>query len=171
MAVVSSLRRGVLTTKNVVQTQVRNGGYSAAIRPSRWTYDKFKDDLHFYFMLGAIPCGLGVLVANIMGGNTELRAIPEDYTPKEWEHFRNPITRFIVKHFKVGYQELYEVSLHNNWETSKVVEMKQLKAEVKRQMALQGDYKGWYHRSDLAKFARQRQAMIDRKSTRLNSSH
>lgn len=46
-----------------------------------------------------------------------------------------------MKHFKVGYQELYEVSLHNNWETSKVVEMKQLKAEVKRQMALQGDYK------------------------------
>ena len=43
-------------------------------------------------MLGASPCGLGVLVANIMG-NTELRAIPEDYTPKEWEHFRNPITR------------------------------------------------------------------------------
>ena len=49
--------------------------------------------------------------------------------------------RFIVKHFKTGYQELYEVSLHNNWETAKVVEMKQLKAEVKRQMALQGDYK------------------------------
>lgn len=46
-------------------------------------------------MLGAIPCGLGVLVANIMGGNTELRAIPEDYTPKEWEHFRNPITRSV----------------------------------------------------------------------------
>jgi len=51
------------------------------------------------------------------------------------------------------------VSLHNNWETSKVVEMKQLKAEVKRQMALKGDYKGWYHRADLARFARQRRAM------------
>ena len=88
----------------------------------------------------------------------------------------------------MGYQELYEVSLHNNWETAKVVEMKQLKAEVKRQMALQGDYKvrdwsvvdntdswlvnitllsadvsilqGWYHRADLAKFARQRRAMM-----------
>ena len=46
-----------------------------------------------------------------------------------------------MKHLKVGYQELYEVSLHNNWETAKVVEMKQLKAEVKRQMALEGDYK------------------------------
>ena len=82
-----------------------------------------------------------------------------------------------MKHFKIGYQELYEVSLHNNWETSKIVEMKQLKAEVKRQMALTGDYKvrdwstlrilvsdwstlqGWYHRADLAKFARQRRAM------------
>ena len=123
-------------------------------------------------MLGAIPCGLGILLANMMGGNTELRAIPEDYTPKEWEYFPNPITRsvngnmtrlasslylqkveesraisnlvcfrFIVKHLKIGYQELYEVSLHNNWETAKVVEMKQLKAEVKRQMALEGDYK------------------------------
>ena len=46
-----------------------------------------------------------------------------------------------MKHLKIGYQELYEVSLHNNWETAKVVEMKQLKAEVKRQMALEGDYK------------------------------
>ena len=145
MAVLSSLRRGVLTTKNVFQPQIRyGGGYSAAIRPSRWHYDKFKDELHFYFMLGAIPCGLGILVTNIMGGNTELRAIPDNYTPKEWEYFPNPITRFIVKHLKIGYQELYEVSLHNNWETAKVVEMKQLKAEVKRQMALEGDYKVEY---------------------------
>merc|ERR1719415_188423 len=110
-------------------------------------------------MLGAIPCGLGILLANIKGGNTELRAIPEDYTPKEWEYFPNPITRFIVKHLKVGYQELHEVHLHNMWETGKVVEMKQLKAEVKRQMAIQGDYKGWYHRADIAHYSRQRKQM------------
>ena len=47
----------------------------------------------------------------------------------------------MVKHFKIGYQEMYEVSLHNNWECAKIVEMKQLKAEVKRQMAITGDYK------------------------------
>ena len=47
-------------------------------------------------MLGAIPCGLGILLANMMGGNTELRAIPEDYTPKEWEYFPNPITRSVT---------------------------------------------------------------------------
>ena len=37
--------------------------------------------------------------------------------------------------------------------------MKQLKAEVKRQMALQGDYKGWYHRADIAHYSRQRKQM------------
>ena len=32
--------------------QVRNGGhYSVPARPSRWMWDKFKDDVHFYFML------------------------------------------------------------------------------------------------------------------------
>merc|ERR1719320_1206099 len=103
-------------------------------------------------MLGAIPTGLAILLTNMVAGNTELRAIPEGYTPKEWEYYPSPIQRFFVKHFKIGYQELYEVSLHNNWETSKIVEMK-------RQMALTGDYKGWYHRADLAKFARQRRAM------------
>ena len=92
-------------------------------------------------MLGAIPTGLAILLTNMVAGNTELRAIPEGYTPKEWEYYPSPLSRFFVKHFKIGYQELYEVSLHNNWETSKVVEMKQLKAEVKRQMALKGDYK------------------------------
>ena len=42
-----------------------------------------------------------------------------------------------------------------------VSEMKQLKAEVKRQMALQGDYKGWYHRADMARYARKRRAMME----------
>merc|ERR1719210_1308743 len=76
-------------------------------------------------MLGAIPCGLGILLANMKGGNTELRAIPEDYTPKEWEYFPNPITRFITRYFKVGFQEAYEVHLHNMWEAAKVSEMRQ----------------------------------------------
>ena len=61
-----------------------------------------QDDLHFYFMLGAIPCGLGILLANMMGGNTELRAIPEDYTPKEWEYFPNPITRSVAGNMRLA---------------------------------------------------------------------
>merc|ERR1712038_1518754 len=137
-----STLRGVLSARNVIQTQVRNGG-------------------HYYFMLAAIPVGAGIFFTNLFYSNAQLSAIPEDYHPKEWEYYPNPITRFIVKHFKVGYQELHEVHLHNMWETGKVVEMKQLKAEVKRQMAIQGDYKGWYHRDGLAKYARQRKSMME----------
>ena len=32
--------------------------------------------------------------------------------------------------------------------------MGQLKAEVKRQMQIHGDYKGWYHRPDIARYSR-----------------
>ena len=117
---------------------------SLVARPSRWVYDKFKDDVHFYFMLGAIPAGITVLIANLFYSNSELSAIPDGYTPKEWEYYPHPITRFITRYLKVGYQELYEVSLHNTWECAKISEMKQLKAEVKRQMAIHGDYKVFY---------------------------
>jgi len=137
---------------------------SVPIRPSRWVYDKFKDDVHFYFMLAAIPIGITVSAVNVLVGPGELRPIPEGYQPKEEEYFAHPISRFIVKHFKRGFQEMYEVHLHYIWETSKVVEMRHLKEEVKRQMALHGDYKGWYHRSDMAHYARQKR-LADQTST------
>merc|ERR1711862_562865 len=115
---------------------------------------------HFYFMLGAIPTGLAITLINLFYSNGQLSTILEGYTPKEHEYHRNPITRWITEHLKIGHQELFECHLHNMWETAKVSEMKQLKAEVKRQMALQGDYKGWYHRADMARYARKRRAMM-----------
>merc|ERR1712227_1148973 len=94
-------------------------------------------------MLGAIPAGITVLIANLFYSNSELSAIPDGYTPKEWEYYPHPITRFIT------------------WECAKISEMKQLKAEVKRQMAIHGDYKGWYHRQDIARYARLRKQMVE----------
>eukprot|EP00088_Acartia_fossae_P062307 TRINITY_DN7517_c0_g1_i1.p1 TRINITY_DN7517_c0_g1~~TRINITY_DN7517_c0_g1_i1.p1 ORF type:complete len:174 (-),score=21.94 TRINITY_DN7517_c0_g1_i1:71-592(-) len=158
MPVFSSLRR-VLQTKTSTLSQVRNSGFSVPGRPSRWMYDRFKDDLHFYALLTGIPVGIAITTINLFYSNGQLSAIPDGYTPKEWEYYPNPITRFITRYFKIGYQELYEVHLHNMWECAKVSEMSQLKNEVKRQMAMKGDYKGWYHRSDMAKYARQRRAM------------
>merc|ERR1712025_493413 len=159
-----SLRR-VLTTKTVLQSQVRNSGYSVALRPSRWTYDKFKDDLHFYFMLGAIPSGLVIALSYMMVGSGELQPIPEGYNPKEWEYYKSPITRFLVKHFKKSLQELYEVSVFTTWENHKVTEMRQLRKEVRRQMALHGDYKAWYHREDMAHYVRVHRGNIQRQES------
>ena len=144
---------------NQLKLQVRNSGYSVPIRPSRWVYDKFKDDVHFYLAIMGIPLRTVITLTNLFYSNAQLSAIPEDYNPKEWEYYPNPITRFITRYFKVGYQEVYEVHLHNIWEAAKVSEMRQLKNEVKRQMAIEGDYKGWYHRADIAHYSRQRRQM------------
>eukprot|EP00091_Calanus_sinicus_P009226 TRINITY_DN216_c0_g1_i3.p2 TRINITY_DN216_c0_g1~~TRINITY_DN216_c0_g1_i3.p2 ORF type:complete len:177 (-),score=45.74 TRINITY_DN216_c0_g1_i3:45-575(-) len=157
MAIFSTLRSGLKPNnfKTIIQNQVRNGGhYTVPARPSRWVYDKFKDDVHFYFMLTAIPVGISILAINILVGPAELRPIPEGYQPREWEYHPNPITRIITKYFKTGMQENYEVHLHCAWECAKISEMGQLRAEVKRQMQIHGDYKGWYHRPDIARYSR-----------------
>merc|ERR1712211_121399 len=107
------------------------------------------------------PSPLVSLSSSLTSSTVTLSAIPDGYTPKEWEYYPHPITRFITRYLKVGYQELYEVSLHNTWECAKISEMKQLKAEVKRQMAIHGDYKGWYHRQDIARYARLRKQMVE----------
>merc|ERR1711892_848589 len=157
MVVFSSLRTILKpgTIKPLAQNQVRNGGhYNVHIRPSRWVLDKFKDDLHWYFMLAALPIGIAVTAVNVLVGPATLAPIPDGYHPTEEEYHRHPISRFIMKHFKHGIQENFEVHLHGMWELGKISEMRQLKAEGKRQMAIHGDYKGWYHRQDIAHYSR-----------------
>merc|ERR1712088_471814 len=151
MAVLSSL---ITTAANLAprrllhSTKARAGGYSVQQRPSRWEWDRLKDDIHFYLMLTGIPTLALITYMNLVHGNSELRAIPEGCVPREEEYFANPISRFIVKHFKVGFQELYEVSLHNLWQEKKEM-------DVRRQMQIHGDYKAWYHRADVAHYTRQ----------------
>merc|ERR1712008_299432 len=60
-------------------------------------------------------------------------------------------------------QQEYEMNLHGLWETIKVSEMVALKLEVQRQQAIHGDYKGWYHREDIARYTR-----IARQSDEMN---
>lgn len=58
------------------------------LQPSRFQFNKFKDLLHYYLMLGLIPCGLGVMLTNIFIGPATLSEIPEGYTPEHWEYCR-----------------------------------------------------------------------------------
>lgn len=65
------------------------GGHNHfVIQPTRWQWHKFKDLLHFYTFVGAIPLGLISLYANLTIGPAELAPIPEGYVPKEHEYFR-----------------------------------------------------------------------------------
>ena len=58
------------------------------ITPSRWQWQKTKDLLHFYVMLGVIPLSLITFLAYVFVGPAQLEEIPEGYIPKNWEYYR-----------------------------------------------------------------------------------
>jgi len=153
MAILSRLA----AVRTVLKTPVRHGGGGAPIvenRPSRWSYDIFKDYLHFYFMLGAIPIGLLIGIVNLTKGQAVLKPIPEGYVPEEYEYYKSPITRWLVKNVYSSYQSQYEGHLSELWEEHKKVNMYMLKKEVERQMRVHGDYKGWYSNDVSAEYIR-----------------
>lgn len=58
------------------------------VTPSRFQWNKFKDMLHFYVMLGVIPITAIVFYTNVFIGPAQLTEIPEGYTPKHWEYHK-----------------------------------------------------------------------------------
>lgn len=65
-----------------------HGPRTFPLQPSRWQWNKFKDMLHYYVMIGLIPVTAVVMYANIFIGPATLSEIPEGYTPKHWEYHR-----------------------------------------------------------------------------------
>lgn len=43
----------------------------------RWNFEIFKDNMHFYFMLGAVPIAVGITAVNVLQGPAVLKPIPE----------------------------------------------------------------------------------------------
>merc|ERR1712110_731744 len=70
MAVLSTLLSKRLGTV-LTQASRSMGGMTVRNRPSRWYYDKFKDHLHFYFLLAAIPLSLFTAYMNITIGEVQ----------------------------------------------------------------------------------------------------
>lgn len=56
------------------------------IAPSRWSWNRFKDLLNFYTLLGVIPSTLVILGLNLFVGPAKLAEIPEGYVPEHWEY-------------------------------------------------------------------------------------
>lgn len=68
---------------------VRNGGGHQRVMeiiPSKYQWHKYKDLLHFYLMLGAIPALGLVFYTNVFIGPATLTEIPCDYQPRHWEY-------------------------------------------------------------------------------------
>lgn len=63
-----------------------HGPRMMAIQPSRFQWQKFKDNIHFYTLVGAIPLISLIFIVNVFIGPATLTPIPEGYRPKHWEY-------------------------------------------------------------------------------------
>lgn len=59
-----------------------------ALTPSRHSWHVFKDQLHFFVLLGVIPVLILVFCVNVFVGPAQLEPIPEGYHPEPWEYYQ-----------------------------------------------------------------------------------
>ncbi|KAH9514205.1 NADH dehydrogenase [ubiquinone] 1 beta subcomplex subunit 5, mitochondrial [Bulinus truncatus] len=128
------------------QVSVRNGGHERkmVIVPSSFEWTVFKDDLHFFLMLGLLPMAALITYVNIFVGPAQLSDIPEGYEPKEWEYHKSPIKRWFAKYVYQEPQKEYEKTLYwiHYWAEKRY--WNKLELKVQRLMEDRLDYKGWY---------------------------
>uniref|UniRef100_A0A9N6WZE8 NADH dehydrogenase [ubiquinone] 1 beta subcomplex subunit 5, mitochondrial n=1 Tax=Lynceus sp. MCZ IZ 141354 TaxID=1930659 RepID=A0A9N6WZE8_9CRUS len=126
--------------------QMSGGGHhNFQVKPSRWQWNKFKDYLHFYFMLGFIPVSIFVFCVNVFVGPATLSEIPEGYKPKPWEYEKHPISRFIARYMIMNHQQSYELKMHNLFEEEYKRQLRLLEWKVRDKMGERGDYKAFYY--------------------------
>ncbi|KAH7642264.1 NADH dehydrogenase (ubiquinone) SGDH subunit [Dermatophagoides farinae] len=138
-------RNGVIRDCQKISVRFSGHGHKMHIQPSRFVWSTFKDYLHFYFMLGAIPLTLITAYANIVVGDAELTDIPEGYTPHHWEYYKHPITRFFAKYCFLDRALAYESSVSKLAEESEKILIHRVKQQLKMMMAEKADNKAWYY--------------------------
>jgi len=126
------------------------------VTPSRYSWAKYKDMFHFYFLLGFIPCMTIVFLVNVFIGPPTL-AIPEPgYVPKPWEYQRHPITQFMCKYIFPSYQQVYERNLFYLREEDEKRRMRLIAWKAERLMRERGDfYNYWGTKTIFPKYNRQ----------------
>lgn len=116
---------------------------SITILPSNYEWQAWKDLVHQYVLMAAIPIGLIIAYSNLVVGQAQLADIPDDHTPEHWEYFKHPITRFFVKHFHEKPERVYEINLHHINHENEKRKMRALEKKVKRLMGERQDVRTW----------------------------
>ncbi|KAL1489310.1 hypothetical protein ABEB36_014233 [Hypothenemus hampei] len=124
------------------------------LQPTRWQWKKFKDLVHYYVMLGAIPCGLFTFYMNVFEGPATLSEIPEGYIPKYWEYYKNPVTRFLAKNFYPDPQQEYEKFCTYIFVEQEKIRLREIEQKVLNHIAERGDYQAYYYKPVAAKYQR-----------------
>ncbi|ENN72168.1 NADH dehydrogenase [ubiquinone] 1 beta subcomplex subunit 5, mitochondrial [Dendroctonus ponderosae] len=124
------------------------------MQPSKWNWTIFKDMFNFYLVLGAIPCALFTIYMNLFVGPATLTPIPEGYTPKYWEYYRNPITRFLIRYIHHSPQQDYEKFLTYLHVEQEKIMLRKLENEIMNKMKERNDYQAYYYQPIVAKYYR-----------------
>uniref|UniRef100_T1JJV9 NADH dehydrogenase [ubiquinone] 1 beta subcomplex subunit 5, mitochondrial n=1 Tax=Strigamia maritima TaxID=126957 RepID=T1JJV9_STRMM len=131
------------------------------IKPSRFSWNKMKDMINLYCMVGFIPLFSIVAYCEVFIGPAELAEIPEGYTPEPWEYYKHPIKRWMAKYVYPTYQQEYEKSMHVLKEEYDKRHIRIIETRVQELMQTEGDYQGWYYRPFTAKYVRQFRRVAD----------
>ncbi|VDK34727.1 unnamed protein product [Taenia asiatica] len=143
-----------LKTRIVALSRRNSSNHTMVVRQSKFINEKFYDELHFFFMCGAIPYVLGAFLINLFFGQAELIETPDDYEPHYWEYYKvfwifyaslskHPITRFISRNLMWSPQQVYENNLAY---LKRSMDSKELVVEEKwfqESELAHRDYRGW----------------------------
>ncbi|KAG0692825.1 NADH dehydrogenase [ubiquinone] 1 beta subcomplex subunit 5, mitochondrial [Chionoecetes opilio] len=152
LGALKSLPRGAPALTTIQRSMSGGGPRTMNITASRWQWHKFKDMLHFYFMLGAIPLSTLAFAVNIFIGPAKLAPIAEDYTPHHWEYYSHPIQRFLSRYVYNSHQQDYEKYLHYLYEENEKKQMRLIEKRVKELMQTREDSQAYYYRPILTKY-------------------
>ncbi|CAG7834329.1 unnamed protein product [Allacma fusca] len=132
--------------RSIATSLVRKGGHDRimTITPSRYNWQQYKDQLHFYIFLGVIPLSVLVFLVNVFVGPATLQEIPEGYTPKHYEYSPHPVTRFLARYYYWNPQENYERNLHYIKEQDEIRKMRLMTWKVRDLMRDRGDYPNFF---------------------------
>jgi len=152
---VSGLRSASVTAskhsnnaRNVVQVRrMGDGPRTMPMIPSQYTHNDTKDRFHFYLTLTGLPLALFITYMQVRIGPAKLVETPEGYVPKEYEYYKDPIQRALVKNFPNLYPshpKQYERSLYWINEEAKNQEARMTAVKVKELNTTRQDLTGWY---------------------------
>ena len=73
-----------------------SGHQTMHIKPSKWSWNRFKDLLNFYVLLGVIPATAVITYINLFIGPARLAEIPEGYVPETHEYYAVSIVLYPI---------------------------------------------------------------------------
>lgn len=139
-------RKLMKVSGGVQQQSVRDGhGRTMEIHPSLYSWNKTKDNVHFYFFLGFIPLAAFATYENLRYGRSILTETPENYEPEFYEYERHPVTRFLCwwtgRHPRYDFERVMDA---RNNEAEKQM-LRKIEKQVRAVMKIRGDHKSFYY--------------------------